>query len=101
MSYAPPIAGLPLRVRYGTSVEPWHSLSLYYHYDTPLPAARDYTRSSRTGLGQGEGDWRLTIYGTLAATFAAGALTMHLMHRYHVLGMNRRRVRRNRRRRRS
>jgi hypothetical protein len=98
MSYAP-IVGPPLKVRYGTAVEPWHSLSLFYHYDTPLPAARDYTRSSRTGLGQGEGSYTSLIYGTLAATFAAGALTMHLMHRYHVLGMNRR-VRRNRRHRR-
>lgn len=96
MSYA---ARHPLRVRYGTSVEPWHSLSLFYQHGTPLPSVRDWTKSSR-GLGQASGDYRTTIYGVLGATFAAGALTMHLMHRYHVLGMNRR-PRRNRRRRRS
>ncbi len=103
MSYTP-----PLKVRYGTSVEPWHSLSLFYHYDTPLPFKRDYTQAPRRvpirwspvpGLGQSGSDasWRMMIYGILGGTFAAGALTMHLMHRYHVLGMNRR-PRRNRRR---
>lgn len=50
------------------------------------------------GMGQArsEGDWRLLIYGILGGTFAAGALTMHLMHRYRVLGMNRRSRRRRR-----
>lgn len=50
------------------------------------------------GMGQAgsEGDWRLFIYGILGGTFAAGALTMHLMHRYRVLGMNRRSRRRRR-----
>lgn len=93
MSYA------PLKVRYGTSVEPWHSLSLFYHYDTPLPFKRDYTRSSR-GLGQSGSDAqrRPLVYGILGGTFAAGALAMHLMHRYRVLRMNRK-PRRNRRRR--
>lgn len=94
------------KVRYGTAVEPWHSLSLFYHYDTPLPLKRDYTKPPRrvpirwapvAGLGQSpDTQWRMMIYGILGGTFAAGALTMHLMHRYHVLGMNRRR--RNRRR---
>ena len=100
----------PLKVRYGTSVEPWHSLSPWYHADTPLPQRRDYTKAPRripirwvpvAGLGQSGSDmsWRMMIYGILGGTFAAGALTMHLMHRYRVLGMNRR-PRRNRRRRR-
>lgn len=44
----------PLKVRYGTAVEPWHTLSLFYHHDTPMPRQRDRTRSSRalSGLGQ-------------------------------------------------
>ena len=41
----------PLKVRYGTAVEPWHSLSLFYHYDTPMPRQRDRTRSSRALSG--------------------------------------------------
>jgi hypothetical protein len=100
MSYA------PLKVRYGTAVEPWHSLSQWYHAGTTLPLKRDYTTRPRRytptwspvpGLGQAGVSFGTLIYGSLAAAFAAGALTMHLMHRYRVLGMNRR-PRRNRRR---
>jgi hypothetical protein len=71
----------PLKVKYGTSVEPWHTLAPWY------------------GLGQLTQTqmWGVVIYGSLGAAFAAGALTMHLMHKYRVLGMNRR-PRRNRRR---
>jgi hypothetical protein len=92
----------PLRARYGTSVEPWHSLSLFYHYDTPLPFKRDYTSPPRrrpihwASLGQG-----VYLPGVLsdprvqmAAIFAAGALTMHLAHRFGVLGMRKNRRRR-------
>jgi hypothetical protein len=43
------------------------------------------------GLGQASDT---TSYGALGAAFAVGMLTMHLMHRYRVLGMNRRRRRR-------
>lgn len=98
MSYTP----APLKVRYGTAVEPWHSLSLFYHYDTPLPQLRDTTKppvryplhfKRVSGLGQSD-SYAPVFYGILAATFAAGALTMHMMHRYRVLGMNRRRRRR-------
>lgn len=88
----------PLKVRYGTAVEPWHSLSLFYHYDTPLPAIRDWTKSSRA-LGQW--DWTSDTRFIGVTAFLAGAAAMHLAHRYRKLGMNRRsRVRRNRRRRR-
>jgi hypothetical protein len=69
------------KVKYGTAVEPWHTLSLFYSPDT----VRMYP-----GLGQASD---ATSYGTLGVAFAAGMLTMHLMHRSRVLGMNRRRRR--------
>lgn len=101
MSYTP----APLKVRYGTAVEPWHSLSLFYHYDTPLPQLRDTTKppvryplhfKRVSGLGQmtWPGFFGMEPHILAAASFAAGALTMHMMHRYRVLGMNRRRRRR-------
>lgn len=98
MSYA------PLKVRYGTAVEPWHSLSLFYHYDTPLPVYRDPTRLPARGplrfvpLGQMSWPGVLGLEPRLlaAGSFAAGALAMHLLHRFRLLGMNR--PRRNRRR---
>jgi hypothetical protein len=90
----------PLKVRYGTAVEPWHALSLFYHYDTPLPVIRDWTKSSRS-LGQisPTTDMLIGVAPYIGAGFVAGAIAMHLAHRYRILGMNRR-VRRNRRRRR-
>jgi hypothetical protein len=48
----------PLKVRYGTAVEPWHTLSLWYHANTPFPLRRDPTPSPHrwqphwTSLGQ-------------------------------------------------
>lgn len=99
MSYAPPIAGLPLRVRYGTAVEPWHSLSLFYHYDTPLPAARDYTRSTRS-LGQADSFMATLTPGTrdvawMGIGMVVGAAIWNYGHQSAY-----RRVSRNRRRRR-
>jgi hypothetical protein len=73
-----------LKVRYGTAVEPWHTLAPWY-------------RAGTTAMGDGGGDYVTTAYMVLGATFVAGALTMHLMHKFRVLGMNRR-PRRNRRR---
>jgi hypothetical protein len=73
------------KVRYGTAVEPWHTLSLFYSPDT----VRMYP-----GLGQAGPSFETLMYGVLGATFAAGMITMHLMHRSRVLGMNRRRRRR-------
>jgi hypothetical protein len=67
----------PLKVRYGTAVEPWHTLAPWYR-----------------GLGQL--DTGVLIYGSLGAAFAAGALAMHLAHRFGVLGMRKNRRRRRR-----
>lgn len=80
MSYA------PTKVRYGTSVEPWHTLSTWYHADTPLPLRRDSTRAPVrrsihwTPLGQSAAGSPSMSRGTIiAAGFIAGAFAMHLM----------------------
>ena len=70
----------PLKVRYGTAVEPWHSLSPWYHADTPLPLRRDYTKAPRrvpirwVSLGQVDVGTAAPFLGIAAGLAALAAL---------------------------
>lgn len=96
----------PLTVRYGTAVAPWHSLSLFYHDDTPLPLKRDCTKAPCRvpvrweSLGQVDSSVTMPIFGIAAGLFALALIGGAAAERHQRSLYSNRRPRRNRRRRR-
>lgn len=90
------------RVRFGSSAEPWHSLALWYHYDTPMPKyhAPPWRRRD-SSLGQIDSSVTTPLLG-IAGGLAVLALLGGAVAERHQRSLytNRRRSRRNRRRRR-
>jgi hypothetical protein len=87
-------------VVYGTAVEPWHSLSPWYHADTPMPMRRGPKLPRRGELGQFDARTAVPLAGIAVGLFALAMIGARGAERHQRSLYANRRTRRNRRRRR-